>query len=53
MSAGSYAKRGEVWLIDLGYASKMQRLTLKICQKTWQFNRKPNAANRRRCKILA
>jgi mRNA interferase MazF len=24
MSAGSYAKRGEVWLIDLGYAAKVR-----------------------------
>ena len=22
MSAGAYAKRGEVWLVDLGYAAK-------------------------------
>jgi mRNA interferase MazF len=24
MSAGTYAKRGEVWLIDLGYAAKVR-----------------------------
>lgn len=24
MSAGAYAKRGEVWLVDLGYAAKMR-----------------------------
>jgi mRNA interferase MazF len=24
MSAGAYAKRGEVWLIDLGYAAKVR-----------------------------
>ena len=24
MSAGSYAKRGEVWLVDLGYAAKVR-----------------------------
>jgi mRNA-degrading endonuclease toxin of MazEF toxin-antitoxin module len=24
MSAGTYAKRGEIWLIDLGYAAKVR-----------------------------
>ena len=24
MSAGAYAKRGEVWLVDLGYAAKVR-----------------------------
>ena len=24
MSAGGYAKRGEVWLVDLGYAAKVR-----------------------------
>ncbi len=24
MSAGAFAKRGEVWLVDLGYAAKVR-----------------------------
>jgi mRNA interferase MazF len=31
MSAGVYAKRGEVWLVDLGYAAKTRpRLVFSI-----------------------